>query len=492
MIITKGDVIKTLLYKSILWQIIFLSQLYSQNKNANKSDLSGFLKLLSPRGTEVYNYGQDITLSWNHNLIDKINIDISYDGINWETLIENYSASDGKIILNLKKISDKKFKVRIREFGSNQLLDQTEYFSIIQNRELLRKSMLNNTTSMQRLKMMPLGNSITAGYTIPVPGDLEGYRNFLYESLLNNGLDVDFIGSKENGSFIENQHEGHGGWHIKHWFGNKNYSLIDSLSKFLTLNHPDIILLHAGTNDIGELDDYRNNNTIDTTVSDLSELLDEIYFFDSNIHVILARIINRIDNEDTENVNETDTTTTYNVLIQNMADLRIANGDKLTVVDMEPSINYSTDLPDSVHPNAVGYYKMANVWFNGIIDILPKLSLKVYIEGAYNESHNLQNQLTLPLDQPYNVSPWNYSGGEQVDTIPSNAVDWVLVSLREDMAKSSEVAKRAGFVLNDGRIVDMDGISPLVYTVDEGNYYVVVEHRNHISVMSSSKVNVSP
>ena len=80
------------------------------------------------------------------------------------------------------------------------------------------------------------------------------------------------------------------GWHAKHWAKNENYDINSNLINFLTMNSPDIVLLHIGTNDIGEYSDSRNDNTIDTTVADISGLLDKIFSFDSNIKVILAKI----------------------------------------------------------------------------------------------------------------------------------------------------------------------------------------------------------
>ena len=69
------------------------------------------------------------------------------------------------------------------------------------------------------------------------------------------------------------------------------------------------------------------------------------------------------------------------------------------------------------------------------------LNLKAFLEGPFNGSAmntalNVQN--LIPLGQPYNVSPWNYTGTEQVGSIPNaNVVDWVLVELRETTGDAS-------------------------------------------------------
>jgi hypothetical protein len=90
-------------------------------------------------------------------------------------------------------------------------------------------------------------------------------------------------------------------------------------------------------------------------------------------------------------------------------------------------------------------------------------------------------------------SYWSYNGAESVTSIPNNdIVDWVLVSLRNEIEKSSTVERRAAFLINDGTIVDIDGTSALSFPVAPGNYYIVLEHRNHLSIMSSEKVNLYP
>ena len=139
---------------------------------------------------------------------------------------------------------------------------------------------------------------------------------------------------------------------------------------------------------------------------------------------------------------------------------------------------------------------MANVWFDAVVDILPKLNAKVYLEGAYIEVDSmivsLSDNSLFPKENPFSIAPWNYSGTEKVDVIPINIVDWVLVSLRTDSLEISTVAQRAAFLRADGQIVDLDGISPLIFTVSPNHYYIVVEHKNHLPIMSKQKVLISP
>ena len=66
------------------------------------------------------------------------------------------------------------------------------------------------------------------------------------------------------------------------------------------------------------------------------------------------------------------------------------------------------------------------------------------------------------------------------------------MSLRNDISSTSIVGQRAGLLKFDGTIVDLDGVSPLAFVVDEGSYYVVIEHRNHLPIMSADKILITP
>jgi len=123
--------------------------------------------------------------------------------------------------------------------------------------------------------------------------------------------------------------------------------------------------------------------------------------------------------------------------------------------------------------------------------------LKIMLEGAFastNMTTTLNNSGLIPLSQPYNGSPWNYSGSEEVLSVPNiNITDWVLVELRQTpggastATSSTIIARKAAFLLKSGNIVDTDGSSFLKInaTITE-NLYVVIWHRNHLGIMSAS------
>lgn len=124
----------------------------------------------------------------------------------------------------------------------------------------------------------------------------------------------------------------------------------------------------------------------------------------------------------------------------------------------------------------------------------PLANIKVFLEGAYlagSLTTALKSLGYIPLSQPYNTAPWNYSGAESVISIPTGVVDWVLVELRTGTTAATKAASRAGFLKSDGKIVDLDGSSLLRFSGVSGNYYVVIRHRNHLAIMSAAPITLN-
>jgi PKD repeat protein len=125
------------------------------------------------------------------------------------------------------------------------------------------------------------------------------------------------------------------------------------------------------------------------------------------------------------------------------------------------------------------------------------LDITIYLEGPFNGT-GMTPYLNgiLPLSQPYNISPLNYPGTESVAAIPNaNVVDWVLVELRDaaDAASATSATmmdRKAAFILNNGKVVGLDGTSILQFNNSlTQQLYVVIWHRNHLGVMSSGFLN---
>jgi hypothetical protein len=151
-----------------------------------------------------------------------------------------------------------------------------------------------------------------------------------------------------------------------------------------------------------------------------------------------------------------------------------------------PSSSLLYDLPQSTY------------YINGLVGIgtTPVLNVKAFLQGPYLGSSTMSTILntkgSIPLTQPYNVAPWNYSGTESVTSIPSGVTDWVLVEFRTGVANSTIIARKACFIKSNGMIVSLDGTSlPTITGINSGNYYIVIRHRNHLAIMSASPASLN-
>jgi hypothetical protein len=115
------------------------------------------------------------------------------------------------------------------------------------------------------------------------------------------------------------------------------------------------------------------------------------------------------------------------------------------------------------------------------------LSLNVHLEGPYNASgdslsSDLNAEGLIPSVSPYTEDP------DTVTAFPDNAVDWVLIQLREGPSEPA-LLSRSAILLSDGSVVDPDSLmGPIPMKTDSGYYYIVIRHRNHLAAMSVSSV----
>ena len=99
--------------------------------------------------------------------------------------------------------------------------------------------------------------------------------------------------------------------------------------------------------------------------------------------------------------------------------------------------------------------------------------------------------------QPYDIEPWNYGGneGEEIDEFvengeayPEGVVDWVLVSLRTTEFAESEVCRKSALLLKSGELLFTEYFD--CCGLVEQEYYIVLEHRNHLPVMTPFPIAV--
>jgi len=146
-----------------------------------------------------------------------------------------------------------------------------------------------------------------------------------------------------------------------------------------------------------------------------------------------------------------------------------------------------------------------NPWTNASHNVLYPSSgyyvyLKVFLEGAFNGigMDTDLNPANIPLSQPFNTPPWNYTGSESVASIPSaDIVDWCLIELRDapdatSATPGTKIAQQAAFIKRNGSVVDLNGyIIPNHTATVSNNLFMVISHRNHLCIMSANPLSGS-
>ena len=196
------------------------------------------------------------------------------------------------------------------------------------------------------LRIMPLGDSITAG-----PGC---WRAMLWDQLQRAGYtNLDFVGSQQGGGCsvpsFDMDHEGHSG------FAATGIADQNQLPPWLSSARPDIVLMHLGTNDLW-------GDTISTSqvLTAYSKLVDQMRASNPNMKIIVAQILPMAPS----NCNGCgQRVMSLNQAIPGWAAGKTTSQSPITVVDQWTGFNTATDTFDGVHPIDSGFQKMANKWY---------------------------------------------------------------------------------------------------------------------------------
>ena len=70
-------------------------------------------------------------------------------------------------------------------------------------------------------------------------------------------------------------------------------------------------------------------------------------------------------------------------------------------------------------------------------------------------------------------------------------VDWVLVEIRDAADRTIIIESRSALLQRDGDVVDIDGSSAVSFTSTAGSYYVLLNHRNHLGILSANPIALS-
>lgn len=198
------------------------------------------------------------------------------------------------------------------------------------------------------IKIMPLGDSITAGVDSTTHG---GYRVQLWQDCMSMHWHVQFVGSQVSGpaSLSDRQHEGHPGWRIG--------QISEHVVSWLQTYKPRVVLLQIGTNDI------IYHDAVSSAPARLRSLLLLITSTLPGTTIIVAQI--------TPLANPTlnAQVIAYNRTIPSIVKALDEQDLPVRYVDMYDAVPVSA-LVDGIHPNDSGYADMATVWYQGLRTLL--------------------------------------------------------------------------------------------------------------------------
>jgi len=232
---------------------------------------------------------------------------------------------------------------------------------------------IGETNSGKPLRILCVGDSITAGYTDnpkwEVPFEF-GYRAGLFERLAKAGCQVQFVGSSPepwNGKWGlpknspspdlraigQDHHEGHGGWGTA--------QVLQNIDQWIAQAEPDIVLLMIGINDNGGAQAGQN----------IKGIMEKIVAARPQARLMVAQI--------TPMAKFSQLIVDYNSTLRDtlVPDFQ-RRGLKVSTVDQyrnflkpDGTIDPALFSNQINHPNATGYDHMAQTWFDAIQATLP-------------------------------------------------------------------------------------------------------------------------
>ncbi|WPH00577.1 Hypothetical protein R9X50_00340700 [Acrodontium crateriforme] len=205
------------------------------------------------------------------------------------------------------------------------------------------------------LKILPVGASITYGLDST---DGNGYRLDLQNLLQNQGHNVSYVGSRHHGNMTDNA--------VSAWSGDVVTEVEAKVlnSNVLTDYLPNVILINLGTNDCN-----RPHQNVAGAPDQYATFLNNIKIADPDALVVVSNLIH---NRDTT-VN--DCIVGLNRGLHDVAKSANGTGQKITYVDMYDAVPLQDiNATDLTHPTDTGYQIMAQVWYDGIMGSMNRIS----------------------------------------------------------------------------------------------------------------------
>ncbi|WP_285483798.1 FG-GAP-like repeat-containing protein [Amycolatopsis sp. NBRC 101858] len=188
------------------------------------------------------------------------------------------------------------------------------------------------------LRVLPFGDSITYGVGSSTSSS---YRGALQSELDQSGRRYQFVGAQTSGTMAQPANEGHPGWQIGQLAAIEHCTVQSLL--------PNVVLLHIGTNDINA------NLDLGAAPDRLMNLIEAIRADDPGVTVLVGSMLGTTWSETIAA-----DMTAFNTRAGDRVNLLRSGGAHVAWVDMSEVT--TANMQDGLHPNDVGYTKMADAW----------------------------------------------------------------------------------------------------------------------------------
>lgn len=159
-------------------------------------------------------------------------------------------------------------------------------------------------------------------------------------------------------------------------------------------------------------------------------------------------------------------------------------------------------LPNTPHDyalimNQVSGQVTSFVAANLVAPVPVVVRLRALLDGPWTGSlmnGTLASSGLVPLTEPYTALGYGHvgsGGGEQTTpgilatTGVDGIVDWVVIELRNKNNPAQVVATRSVLLQRDGDLVDVAGRTGIEFDIAPDQYFIAVQHRNHLGIMTA-------
>jgi len=302
--------------------------------------------------------------------------------------------------------------------------------------------------------IMAVGDSITAGFEQP------SYRHALYKDLQKSGCSVDMVGGETLNTYSYNNpglfpgqeffdlqaidprypagsswaasndsddtdHQAFGGIRADELFTGIADKGVPDIATQVIAFQPDYMLLHAGTNDLGQ--EVDRDKTVERwtsqTTEDLRNIIQATRRNQRNVKILVANFIPRDDDEGEFDAREQEMS---DALTKSIED-NLSSEANVTIVDVKTGFDTQTMTTDGIHPNIVGEQHMADAFRTELL----RLGLCEGVEGNTNTlptltlSNRQWEMITIPADPGPNGTVRNLFA-DDIQAAYGATEDWVV------------------------------------------------------------------